>query len=238
MNLRLPIAITTYNRANYTRATIESLERSRADLSTLTIHDDASTEPDTHDLLEQLNRKYGIMRYHENRGTYQSTFDAIEYMFNHYVTQWVVILQNDVEVSYNWLERGMELLTECRNDHKIGIMSLYNRNENMAGKCKWFIMTEHGHPGGVAWIVNRKWWKEYVIDVEPMDGMRWLPTGDKRTDHNVRHLCDWKLCDACKRMGYGIGVVARSLVQHIGDKSSIQDRDMTFCRVRNYVGNK
>jgi len=233
----LPIAMTTYNRAKYTKATISSLEQSNADMSALHIHDDGSTDADAIDLLSKYDKTYYVHR-HVNRGSYQAVYEALDDVFRRYVTRWVCYIQNDVEVSKNWLRNGMALAYHCNtaSDCKLGIFSLYNRKEDKARE-KWYTITEGGHPGGVCWLVNRQWWTDYKKEVnEDMDGMRWLPTNDRRSDHYRRHIVDYKMCDACKRMGWVVGAVGRSLVQHVGDKSSIGDKDMTFCRVKNYVG--
>jgi len=229
-----PIVMTTYNRADYLRRSIESLENSDADLRHFYIFDDCSDQKEKITLLDGLQKKYKVEMSTENQGTVKNTVPNIYRIYDLYKTD-VFLLQDDIVLNKNWYSKAVDLFREIKNKHhKIGMMSLYNRT--MPVDVEYSIM-RHGHPGFVANIFSsdfledykEKWdINDYIIDA--------IPDNAKVIGHKIRNLVDYKFCNRLHRMEWNIAVIGKSLVQHTGKISTLSNKDMGFCTINNFVG--
>ena len=60
---------------------------------------------------------------------------------------------------------------------------------------------------------------------------------DYSKEHRIRNVVDYKLSLRVYVMKWQIAKVGKSLIQHVGDKSSmLRGKDMTYCRSKNFVG--
>lgn len=230
-----PIVLTTYNRPEYFQNTINNLELTDCDLKHLYIFDDCSDNPRKKELLNKYKEKYNVFVSDKNKGTVLNTIPNIEYVFNIYNSEHIVLLQDDIELNKNWLTKGIEILKKINSKYKnIALLSLYNRKDMSSDE--YYIM-EHGHQGGVAWIINGSYWKIYRTIINEDEYMTSLLTNnDKRLEHSIRNYVDWKFCNIAHRSGYHIAYVGKSLVQHVGDNSTLSNKSMAFCRTKNFVG--
>lgn len=235
--MSLPISMTTYNRPFNFGQSIDSLERSNAELDNFVIFDDCSKDPEKVKLLN--NTDYPVYIDTKNRGTVITTVRAIEHMYHNCCCDYLILLQDDILLSKSWLERGVEIFENVqKKNHRIAFLSLYNRDR--ACDEKYYIMRQ-GHPGLVAWIINRKWWETYR-SIYPLNDyiLEFYKGNDKSTDtkeHRVRNVVDYKLSLRTYEMKWQIAKVGKSLVQHVGDVSSmLKGKDMTYCRSKNFVG--
>lgn len=228
-----PIAITTYNRPGYFASTLNSLEKSNADLSNLTIFDDCSTDKKQIDLLN--NCGYKVIQSEENKGTTLNTTKAIEYMYNAYDSHYMILLQDDIQVSKSWLERGVESFDKIRKKRfNVAYMSLFNRDK--VSDKDYYIMN-CGHPGAVGWIIDWRFWNIYKTNYDNDYMVEFFGNNDKKNSHHVKNVVDYKLTLRIYKMGWVVAKVGKSLIQHIGDKSTMADgKDMTYCRTKNFVG--
>lgn len=248
------------NRFLYFVRSVNSLEESNVDLSFFRIYDDCSMYPKKLKYLLTKSRQYMVIDSHENLGTTLNTVHAFEECFN--LVEWeqykglvneeyIIFLQDDIIFSENWLEDGIKIFKQIDYDieHKTGpyteqgnyshikkvpFLCLYNR----AGKSqKPYYLYPTGHPGGVAWIMKRKAWGDYRNHYSNMDDMmpETVPVNE-RTSHHYRHIIDHKLSDRFHRLGWDCAMVGKSLVQHIGDRSGIGNRDMRQHRSTSFVG--
>lgn len=282
-------------RFEYFQRTIESLEKTNVDLSTLHIFDDCSKyEPKVkyfdelfspivytdnineycrytpslkkmkcYDRIHKTNKEE--LENCKNLGTTLNTIFAIDYMYNEYSVEYMVFIQDDIVFSENWLEKGINIFKRIDNDinykqgpfltqqncvgiEKIGILCLYNRTGSFSEKYYPFPT---GHPGGVCWIIKRDFWTDYKKKFKrPVqeghegytlnyldDQMGDLFLNNKVQNHQIRNLVDYKLAVRGHNMNWDCAKAGRSLVQHIGDKSSfLNGRDMTEHRSRNFIG--
>jgi hypothetical protein len=86
------------------------------------------------------------------------------------------------------------------------------------------------------WIIKRKFWKDYLLNFNISDDMSQLMPRTEFEKHKIRNLVDIKLCTRAHSIGWDNAIVGKSLVQHIGDRSSLGDRDMTQHRSKNFIG--
>lgn len=243
-----PIFITTSDpekeqfnekRYMYFVQTINSLEKTNADLSKLHVFDDHSLYIPKLRFLLAKGWQYKVYYRPENLGTTLNTIYAINYMYNTYPeSEYIIFLQDDVIFSKNWLENGINIFRKIDNDVDyeiggIGILCLFNRVWNVNEKYKLFMM---GHPGGVAWIIKRKFWRNYLENFKINDDMGQLLPRNEMAKHKKRNLIDYKLCTRAHTIGWDCAIVGKSLVQHIGDRSSLGNRDMTQHRSKSFIG--
>lgn len=260
-----PIFITTsdpelekYNdeRYIYFVKTINSLEATTANLENLFVFDDNSQYLPKLKFLLTKSWHYYIKYRPENLGPTLNTIYAIDYIYkNNKDSEYIIFLQDDVVFSKTWLDTGINIFKQIDSDiknntgfytqiesysqiRKIGILCLYNR----VGESKEvYYLFPTGHPGGVAWIIKTAFWKDYKNRYGINDCADQLLPRNERNDrakHNKRHLVDYKLCHRAHSLGWDVAKVGKSLVQHIGDRSSLGDRDMTEHRSKNFVGDK
>ena len=257
--MSLPIAMTTYERPFYFQQSIESLEKSNADLDDFTIFDDCSKDKKKVELLNNID--YPVYIDNKNRGTVITTIRAIEHMYHSCCCEYLVLLQDDIVVSRSWLERGIEIFHNIqKKNFRIAFFSLYNRDRRCDEK---YYIYKQGHPGLVAWLINRDWWKAYRA-IYPLNDyiLEYYKNNDRlltcrcrkkwsfdesficpdcgkdySKEHRVRNVVDYKLSLRIYDMKWRIAKVGKSLVQHVGDKSSLlKGKDMTYCRSKNFVG--
>lgn len=233
--MAIPIVITTYERTLYLTRTIACLEDSDADLSNLIIYDDGSHSECKKKLLTSLAEKYIVIRRTKSDGPFLSMREAIDIAFGtFYDSDTVFYLQDDIECNIFFAKKGLEIYSEAKKKHNVGILSLYNRR---GPDGDLYYQMKNGHPGGVAWIIDKTFWERYILEVDIETANLIIRKGtDAKIKHGKRNLGDYKICKAALSLGFDICVVCKSLVQHVGDKSTLTDRDMTYCRAPNYVG--
>jgi hypothetical protein len=167
---------------------------------------------------------YNIEVSKKNRGTYQNVYNALTTIYNKYNSDYIIYIQDDVELSKNWYSKAVKRFDEITGKYQsVALLSLCNLRTDCSEP---YVRMTHGHPGGVAWIMSRQFWRAY-IDM-------WPPKYPKR-----KHLADWAICSNAKQMGYKIFQLRDSLVKHIGATSSIPDqdgnlRDMSQWTAKNY----
>ncbi len=243
-----PIFITTSDpekeefsekRYMYFVKTINSLEKTNVDLSNLHVFDDHSLYISKLRFLLAKCWQYEIYYRPENLGPTLNTIGAINYMYNTFPkSKYLIFLQDDVVFSKNWLNDGIKIFEKIDHDvdYKhggIGILCLFNRAWNVNAKYRLFL---NGHPGGVAWIIKREFWTDYIKNYDLSDDMGQMLPKNEIAKHKKRNLIDYKLCTRAHLIGWNNAIVGKSLVQHIGDRSSLGTRDMTQHRSKSFVG--
>jgi len=235
--MTIPIALTTYNRPDYLKQTVESLRDSNYGFKNVTIYDDCSDSVFKNKML-QFYGKYSVIQSDKNGGTYKACCNSIERAYCSYLNdykqspKYIVYLQDDIILSKNWFDDAVKIMEQIENEHEnVAYLSLYNRQFN--SDCVYSII-DAGHPGAVAWLIRTEFWDKFVKS--GYTGVEYLKNNDKRVSHMQRNLCDWKIARAAYGLGYRVAVVGKSLVQHVGDKSSLfKGKDMSFCRTDNFV---
>ena len=221
--------MTTYERPEYFAGTIDSLLKSGVDLSQFYIFDDCSKSKSKIKLLNVLSEQYNVIIREENRGTVLNTIPAFDHVYENTNSKLFVYVQDDVIFSKNWLESGLkELKKISEKQFRIAYISLYNRDVE---RNNTRIMT--GHPGGVCWVINRKFWKWYRATYKNRDSDYMVMNCDAKS---IKHIVDYKLQRRIRDGGWRIACTGKSYIQHIGDKSTLHDKCMAYCRVNNFVG--
>jgi glycosyltransferase involved in cell wall biosynthesis len=233
--MSIPIVMTTYERVEYLYSTLESLEKSGADLAEFVIFDDGSSSPEKRKQLSGV--AYLTDSIAKNLGSYLNCVRAITWAFFSSSSQYVFYIQDDVEFSRGWYDEAERVGRGIDIGGRLGILSLYHRGMHCTEMPYYFM--EVGHPGAVAWLVARKFWREFLVFAHNADGGFRKKSIDRKSEHFLKHVCDYKICQAAQLLGFHVAYVGRSLVQHIGDVSSVQSgRDMKNCRTENYIGKK
>lgn len=220
----MQVVIPTYNREKLLAQTVKSVIDSGVPPLSITVC------PDHGDCPSIFLGTFILSAPDKKLGSYGNTVRAITEGFDASKDEWVVCLQDDTIVSSKWLDVGLEVSREVEH---CGIISLWNRCHNIGGK--WEYM-QQGHPGGVCWMVNRFFWEEFLEKYDDYKIMGLVKPNDKRKNHFVYNLSDWKICHALHRMGWKLAITSRSYVQHMGDVSTITDRSMASCRSDRFVG--
>lgn len=241
--------IKTYSEKRYMYfvKSINSLEKSETNLSNLHIFDDHSVYHQKLQFLLKKSWQYKVKYRSDNLGPTLNTVLAIEYLYQKFDSEYIVFLQDDVIFSKKWLENTIKTYrlidrdiknrvgqcTKYANMKRVGIMCAYNR--------RWptedpYVLFEIGHPGGVAWIIKTEFWADYRKHYSVTDTMETMFKKNDLVTHRRRNLIDYKLCTRAHEIGWHCAIVGKSMVQHIGDQSSIGKRDMTQHRSKSFVG--
>jgi hypothetical protein len=219
----------TYERAEYFNQTLASLTACGEDLSNFAIFDDGSTS------IEKLRTLFKVKNHFiafcmDNVGPFAHTIRALNSAFNASDDEYVIYIQDDVLFSKNCFTKAIAIAKSIDN---LGILSLYYRGPKEYTAP--YVVMHVGHPGAVCWVVSRAFWKSYQDGPYATPSL-FLKPNDERNTHFVRNLVDYKICRAAQLAGFAVAHVSRSLVQHIGDKSTLSENDMSFCRTSNFVG--
>ena len=232
--MSVPIVVTTFRRSGYLENTVGSLKECGEDLSKLCFYSDGDKGEHKLARLFRLSRDYNVWISGKNQGVYQACVKAISLTFALYRGfDYVVYLQDDVRLSFLGLTKGVQVAKQAVYDgHNLAIMALYHRCTKVHDAP--YNVMRAGHTGGVAWVVTRKFWADF--EKNGIDNPCELEPNDKRKRHFVRNLCDYKIFRWAQAHDYRTAYVSRSLVQHVGDISSISEMDMSRFRTPNFVG--
>lgn len=243
--MEIPIMMTTFERPEYFKQSIESLKKSNADFSDFYIFDDCSVSKEKEKLWYSHFCKGNYCENKMNVGTVLNTIPNIGLLFNrHVVSNIVILLQDDILVSKSWLDKAIKISEDImRSENKIAFLSLYNRI-NRKGSEKDYYVLGSGHPGFVACVFFREFWEEYRSIYDLNDYCMTIRYSEKsiigennmQRPHYIRNYVDYKMSHRIYDMGYKIAVCNESLVQHVGDKSTLGCADMSFCRATNFIG--
>lgn len=232
----VPICITTYIedkiRRDYLCRLVGALFESTADLSEAVVYDDASPA-------EVPDLPFPVVRRDVRLGTYSNTRMAIEDAFQRCPSsEYVLTLQDDTLPSRHWAENA---LATAKQIERLGILSLYHYKDYTADGVRGdpphqYRVLRNSHPGAVAWCVARPFWNALNERYPMNDQEKLLCINDRAKWHDRVHLVDWKLCRCAHMMEYAVAYTERSLVQHMGDHSSLSNRNMAYTRSGNFVG--
>jgi hypothetical protein len=222
---------------------VKSIEDSDYPLFTGRVHifDDCSEEKTKQELLDNLSSN-NILKIHRstvNLGTVKNTIPNIDKMFDwYYDTSSIIVLQDDTVVSKNWYSVANLFSEQFQKLSNAAILSLYNRVTNKPPEPENRIETlPAGHPGGVAYMITRKFWTEYKKHYDINDyGIDNVYEVIKGKEHRILHEVDYKLCQRVRKLNGCIGYLVNSIVQHTGDISTLHNRNMSIWRAKNFIG--
>jgi hypothetical protein len=224
-NTHIPIGILTHNRAGYFKGTIASLNQTLSiDKKKLYIFDDGSTEPEHADIIERLKKETNVIEFGRVHKTFKATKKAIEYMYLNNKDNELILCQDDIMFSKDWYYNAMIIIESMyRAGLDWGILSLYNLHFPSA---RPYTVIQSGHSGAVCLVISRAFWTEYRKENSIDDGRECC-----LADFLLAHYCQTH-----EKRQFAVCVTGKSLVQHIGVKSSLSDRDMTDCITPHFVG--
>ena len=211
------ISMVTYERQDIFKKTVESLEKSNISLKNLYIFDDKSKSPYKLGFLRALKKRYKIIQHSQNLGVFVNSLIAIDFCYCVSNDKHIVYCQDDVEFSKDWYVRALKAIEQLNKDGvDWGILALLHYRGYT--DRDYYIM-KGGHPGGACWIINRKMWGEYrkdnvIYNIEVI--------GDRLVDHK---LCHW--CHNNEKRQWAVVYTGKSLVKHIGVKSTMHTKDMS-----------
>jgi hypothetical protein len=97
-----------------------------------------------------------------------------------------------------------------------GTLSLYNLR---TPSVRPYVAIESGHAGAVCLVISREFWTQYRKENSIEDGRECC-----LADFLLAH---WSQTHETRK--FAVCVTGRSLVQHVGIKSSLSERDMSDC---------
>jgi hypothetical protein len=230
---QIPVIITTFNRAAYFKRMWDSLQQSECKDNLIFVYDDCSFEPGKKSVLpvDTVVRECTL-------GTTLNTMTAIHDVFTSLKDcKFLLVLQDDIIVSKNFLSSALKIWDKICEPN-IAMLSLFNRAPiktiQMCYKYTndYFIL-KLGHAGGVACLFAYDFLECYFQNFPNVE-TDYLT--ENTIEYKKKHEVDYKLALRIHAMSFDIAVCQQSLVQHLGDQSSLHSRDMTFCRSKNFVG--
>jgi len=208
------IAITTFKRTDYLKSLLQSICDSDIDNANIYIRDDYRGTTD-YDFLHNLKADKKIKNLYFEiatgmSGSYCNARSIITTAFDASDNDYVVYIQDDAIVSRRWLLDGIGIyLHAIAENNDIAIMSLYHWKGD-SGDNGYNIM-HAGHPGGVCWVINRRFWNWYTAA---------YPFAIE-ADCRCKNLVDYRVCSHARKHGWLIAYTNVTYVKHIGLRSSI-----------------
>lgn len=211
------IGMVTYDRQEIFKKTIESLGKSKVSLKNFYVFDDKSKNPYKLGFLRQLKNRYKIIQHPQHLGVFVNSLMAIDFCYCISNNNHIVYCQDDIEFSKNWYSRALKIIEQLNiNGVDWGVLALLHFR---GYTDKDYYIMRGGHPGGACWIINRKMWKEYREDnvIYNMEVV-----GDRLVDHKI---CHW--CHHNDKRQWAVAYTGKSLVRHIGFKSTMHTKNMS-----------
>lgn len=207
------IVVTTYNRHNYTKELLRSIDKANLDDCTIVFVDDFSQEKEAVLLLKKIARKYTVIRNKKNLGVALSLKVGFEYLISKDCTT-LMNLDNDAVVKPDFITKILSLHQRFPNR----IVSGFNTSSvNEKGLIRHQIISEKDNYiekraiGGINFCFNKTTYYKYV----KTSLMRYFTK-----------LHNWDM-GCCNRMSkdrlYPV-VLKPSVVQHIGIQSTFKNR--------------
>lgn len=204
----VPIALLTYNRADFLERSLVELERTNTPFP-IYIFDDGSHESSKLELLSKLenDNRYEIIRL-EHKG-YKDQFTYIMKFFKDRNYDYYVFIEDDAIFAKNWYQWGMRELgkLQLRSDFITGVFALYTGHPFIREQVAPFIFKhdkEHFY-GTCCTIISPLIYDEYYHHAYEKG---WNP------DVALREM-------SMSGSKFRIAVSIPTLAQHIGDKSLV-----------------
>ena len=198
------IILTTFNRYDYLKPSLESLYRSEfAEADVIWIYDDNSDKEVKELLLTYENSTAPKTELHfnnENLGCDLNVYRSIKKTLEKTNEDFIVVTDSDALYNSGWLSFIKKELAWHGN--KVGMLSAFNTDGHPTKHEFSKTLVKKGGVGGLAVALNRK-----VFDL--IDPTLVLPG----------HSCfcwDWQFIELCNNMNYDILCSKDSYVEHIG----------------------
>ncbi len=202
------LVIATYNRPDYCRRMLESLERSVLDNTIVAIVDDASSSADTRQLIRgfSLGSTPVVKIFRTPRRGYavhEALRDAWDVLANEYGCPLLANVDSDTIMKPEWLQRLVELFRRERARQGPLIVTGFNshqHNEIVETAEDYYRKSAFG---GLNMLFDADLYREVVrpsLRYEPMFQVGW----------------DWHVMGQMQARGYPLLCVRPSVVQHIG----------------------
>ena len=221
------LCMVTYNRPEQFDKTMKGLIASDVTTKHLYVFDDCSMEAEKNNLLRGYkNLGFNIIQNSKTLGVFFNSTKAVDFCYSLSNDAYIVYLQDDIAFSANWYKNATDAILKMNRDGvDWGVLALVHyRGQDH----RQYHIMNGGHPGGAAWIINREMWAHYRKDNNLYDSDL---IGGRLFDHRVCHWChhngkrQWAVC-----------YTGKSLVKHVGAKSSLHDRNMAQYEGENYAG--
>jgi hypothetical protein len=143
-------------------------------------------------------------------------------------------MQDDIKCSAGCFAVATDLAADIIFDrYNLAILSLFQRSDKeISGE---YTLLHVGHPCAQCWLVTRRFWNVFTSVSHNTGDGETFGINDQRRAHFVRDLCDYKICRFAQLHDFDVAIPKYSLVQHVGDVSSINGRDMSFHKATNFI---
>lgn len=215
------IALTTYNRYDYTVRSLNTLVKTKFPENTyLVVVDDCSKDKRVVEYLKSLKWPEGVVvkivvndkQLHCDRNMLKAMKLALE----NSEEEFVVTIDSDVTYNPEWLNALVDARKKL-DGKRIGMLSVFHTSgHSIKGKAAEGVI-EKNSLGGFCAMINKK-----LLLHEDLEQSRW----------------DWSYVDLCKRYGYGLYCTEKSYVEHFGaiGKSNGYKENMHYDKAINFVG--
>jgi glycosyltransferase involved in cell wall biosynthesis len=203
--MKYNIYLTTYNRPDYLKVYIDSIQKTDLSLvNKIYIFDDCSTDEKVYNLLKEFRKNNEKVEVYKNDRRYGGPGNFCKTMrFALSQDKLIVNTDSDVEFKYEWLLKIDEMLAYCQsNDINPGMITPYNSSVHQ----KYIELTEQylskSATGGLCVLLNKNLLKKLLFP-------------------HVPHVWDWKYIELCHEHDFKIITTKRSYINHIGKHSVV-----------------
>jgi GT2 family glycosyltransferase len=203
--MKIGLLITTYNRPDYLRQCLESLEESNLSDVEIVIIDDHSTDYKVFEIIEHNNISYKVFKSIRNNGIHMCAMRGFDMLMINYKCDALINLDPDTIVKPDFIQRLADMLLK----HPDKIVTGFNTTTG--GRHKPVSYFDGGvykrTIGGVNMCMTAETYKSIVRPC--LVATNW----------------DWRVCEAMQKENKYFVALSPSVVQHIGFVSSMGHYD-------------
>ncbi len=215
------LSMTTYNRPEYLKQTLDSLLKCNFPLDThLVISDDHSTDPDTINMLNSIhstnNLDIQILRRPHTLRCDRNMVETMKYCFSKTDDKYLITIDSDVIFNKEWMNKLLQGYCSIPINIPIAGVTAFNVTETHPILNPNFndLLFEKVNIGGFCAMINR----DLLLDNLRVD--QW----------------DWAYVDKAQSKGYRFFSLNKSYVQHIGQHGKSVGGNGYYDRALDFVG--
>lgn len=204
----MKVLMTTRNRLDLLRRTVESLAKSDRCPEGICVYDDASDDPKVIAKIISDLPKSNIITRPTKVGCDMNTPLGIKSLFeSDKDLDFVLVIDSDVIVSKHWMDHVDRCIETMKSDSSIAMIQILNL-ENIKMKTpssKYSDMMDCKTLSACGMIVSRQYWKSYILPYENNGYYRW----------------DMNSAEKAYSVGQKLYCLKESAIQHIGDQDGV-----------------
>jgi glycosyltransferase involved in cell wall biosynthesis len=223
MNIaELGVIMTTYNRSQLLRATVESYNDSNVYPPKIHVFDDLSEGAE---VIEIASKMINCQVHGDttHRGVFLKTPLALEYMFVACEYDAVLILDSDTLFAPNWWVKALDAYNEIREMENVMTCSIFNFDGAAMDNLLTTNLIKKKINGAFGCIVKKEYWQRFILPLKD------YPAGPYTNWDNVA-------CENASAAGYTHLGTPESYLQHTGTHDGIHSGPTMKTFATDFVG--